>query len=154
MAGDEISLLAKDLVQLTVKNSLSIWKTRRKFEIQVVRQNLFQISFEDEDDLKTIMDGRLCGRVGHAVKDCIEIPNLGEEKLEEDFPYSLVLKVESNLVGVDTSEVKYKKDTTRNKMPIAIHHGKEILYKTKVDSRRMERVRKSCGFTDGFDVEV
>lgn len=40
-----------------------------------------------------------CGRVGHAVKDCIEIPNLGEEKLEEDFPYSLALKVESNLVG-------------------------------------------------------
>lgn len=25
---------------------------------------------------------------------------------------------------------------------------------TKVDSRRMERVRRSCGFTDGFDVEV
>lgn len=30
---------------------------------------------------------------------------------------------------MDTSEVKYKKDTTRNKMPIAIYHGKEILYK-------------------------
>ncbi|MBA0785416.1 hypothetical protein Gotri_026419 [Gossypium trilobum] len=71
MAGDEISLLAKDLVQLTVKNSLvvlndsfraqlrSIWKTRRKFEIQVVGQNLFQISFEDEDDLEMIIDGRL-----------------------------------------------------------------------------------------------
>ncbi|MBA0742589.1 hypothetical protein Gogos_015631 [Gossypium gossypioides] len=170
--------------------------------------------------------------MGYAVKDCIKIPNLGEEKLEEDLPYSLALKVESNLVGkeilqfgfsvkkfmkqclyigenegVDTSEVKFKKDTTRSKMLKAILHGKEILYKidyvqieivtskkkgflvtkdetensfvrnprairrlrftlkqhnpqmvffmeTKVDGRRMERVRRSCGFTDGFDVEA
>ncbi|PPS01723.1 hypothetical protein GOBAR_AA18948 [Gossypium barbadense] len=36
----------------------SIWNTKRKFEIQMVGQNLFQISFEDEDDLEMIMEGR------------------------------------------------------------------------------------------------
>ncbi|KAK5792992.1 hypothetical protein PVK06_034126 [Gossypium arboreum] len=87
MAGEEISLLVDELIQLTVKSSLvtprsqfsllcsvwtkksyspdslcaqlrSIWKTRRKFGIYAAEQNLFQISFEEEDDLEMIMDGR------------------------------------------------------------------------------------------------
>ncbi|MBA0785417.1 hypothetical protein Gotri_026419, partial [Gossypium trilobum] len=120
------------LLQLAVK---------RKFSFLFKYENLSNFCFK-------------CCCMGHAVKDCIEIPNLGEEKLEEDLPYSLALKVESNLVGkeilqfgfsvkkfmkqclyigenegVDTSEVKFKKDTTSSKMPIAIHHGEEILYK-------------------------
>ncbi|KAK5833590.1 hypothetical protein PVK06_017438 [Gossypium arboreum] len=36
----------------------SIWKTRKKFEIQVVGQILFLISFENEDDLETILEGQ------------------------------------------------------------------------------------------------
>lgn len=35
-----------------------IWKTRKKFEIQVARQNLFMVLFEDEEDLETILEGR------------------------------------------------------------------------------------------------
>ncbi|KAK5784082.1 hypothetical protein PVK06_038600 [Gossypium arboreum] len=87
MAGEEISLLADELIQLTVKSSFvtpksqfsllcsvwtkknynsdslctqlrSIWKTRRKFGINAEGQNLFQIYFEDEDDLEMILDGR------------------------------------------------------------------------------------------------
>ncbi|MFQ6657039.1 hypothetical protein Gotur_026878 [Gossypium turneri] len=220
MAGDEISLLAKELIQLTVKSSLvvlksnlsllcsvwsrksykpdsfhaqlrSIWKTRRKFEIQVVVQNLFQISFEEENNLEMIMEDRPkkqyqinflpvlaqnwpcppecenkdlmhaigltfrrilrleiksdvcqlkvqldarkplqrgifittddqgkvwlpfkykalsnfrfgCGCMGHVAKDCKEISNLEVEKKEDDLPYSLALKAESNLVGKES----------------------------------------------------
>ncbi|MBA0780607.1 hypothetical protein Gotri_004690 [Gossypium trilobum] len=36
----------------------SIWKTRKKFEIQMVGQNLFLISFELADDLELILEGR------------------------------------------------------------------------------------------------
>ncbi|MBA0570228.1 hypothetical protein Golob_003908, partial [Gossypium lobatum] len=82
----EISHLEEELVQLSGKSSLvvpnknslliyfvwikksynpdnflaqlkSIWKTENKFEIQVVGQNLFLISFEDEEDLELILEG-------------------------------------------------------------------------------------------------
>ncbi|MBA0691235.1 hypothetical protein Goari_008874, partial [Gossypium aridum] len=84
---DEISLLAEELIQLSVKRSMavpsakttlictiwteklynperfkahirSIWKTRKKFDILMVGQNLFLIEFELEEDLETIMEGR------------------------------------------------------------------------------------------------
>ncbi|MBA0620387.1 hypothetical protein Godav_006107 [Gossypium davidsonii] len=84
---DEISLLAEELIQLSVKGSVvvpnskptlictvwteklynpesfraqmkSIWKTRKKFEIQRVGQNLFLIVFDLEEDLESIMEGR------------------------------------------------------------------------------------------------
>lgn len=88
MAREEVSLLAEELIQLTVKSSLvkprssfsllcsgwtnkqynpngfraqvrSIWKTKRKFDIHMAGQNLFQFFFfEDEDDLEAIMNGR------------------------------------------------------------------------------------------------
>lgn len=35
----------------------SIWKLKKKFEIQAVGQNLFLISFEGEEDLKMNMEG-------------------------------------------------------------------------------------------------
>ncbi|MFQ6661181.1 hypothetical protein Gotur_029420 [Gossypium turneri] len=34
----------------------SIWKTKEKFEIQLVEQNLFLITFESEDDLENVME--------------------------------------------------------------------------------------------------
>ncbi|KAL1072470.1 hypothetical protein V6Z11_D11G155600 [Gossypium hirsutum] len=84
---DEISLLADELIQLSVKGSKvvpsskptlictvwteklynpdsfrahmrSIWKTRKKFEIQMVGQNLFLIIFELVEDLEMILKGR------------------------------------------------------------------------------------------------
>lgn len=87
MGRDEISLLKEEFVHLFVKSLLvvpsdkptllclvwtrksynpdsfrvqlkSIWKARKNFEIQVVGQNLFMISFENEDDLEMIMEGR------------------------------------------------------------------------------------------------
>lgn len=36
----------------------SIWKTRKKFEITLVGQNLFLILFENEEDLEFIMEER------------------------------------------------------------------------------------------------
>ncbi|PPS13464.1 hypothetical protein GOBAR_AA07119 [Gossypium barbadense] len=88
MERDEISLLEDELLQLSVKSSLvvpsesptlicpvwmrksynpdsfkaqlkSIWKRKKKMDIQVAGQNLFMISFDTEDDLKMIMEGRL-----------------------------------------------------------------------------------------------
>ncbi|PPD92555.1 hypothetical protein GOBAR_DD10513 [Gossypium barbadense] len=85
--GDEIGLLAEELVQLSVKGSLmvpsskptlictvwtgklynpdsfrahmkSLWKTRKKFEIRLVGQNLFLIIFEMVEDLELILEGR------------------------------------------------------------------------------------------------
>ncbi|KAK5793771.1 hypothetical protein PVK06_034929 [Gossypium arboreum] len=85
--GDEISLLAEELIQLSVKSSMvvpsekptllctiwtkkfynpdsfraqmkSIWKTRKKFEIKLEGQNLFLIMFESEEDLELIMEGQ------------------------------------------------------------------------------------------------
>ncbi|MBA0876139.1 hypothetical protein Goshw_026519 [Gossypium schwendimanii] len=35
-----------------------IWKTRKKFEIQMVGQNLLLIVFELEENLETILEGR------------------------------------------------------------------------------------------------
>ncbi|MBA0679210.1 hypothetical protein Goari_010997 [Gossypium aridum] len=84
---DEISLLAEELVQLSVKGSMvvssskptlictvwteklynpesfrahmkGIWKTRKKFEIQMVGQNLFLIVFELAEDLEMILEGK------------------------------------------------------------------------------------------------
>ncbi|KAH1056141.1 hypothetical protein J1N35_034206 [Gossypium stocksii] len=83
----EISLLAEELIQLSVKCSMvvsnvkptlicttwtkkpynpesskaqmkSIWKMRKKFEIQLGGQNLFLIVFDLEEDLETVMEGR------------------------------------------------------------------------------------------------
>ncbi|KAK5784963.1 hypothetical protein PVK06_039504 [Gossypium arboreum] len=87
MGRDKISLLEEELLQLSIKSSLvvssdspmllcfvwtrrsynpdsfrvqmkSIWKTTKKFDIQVAGQNLFLITFNDENDLELIMDGR------------------------------------------------------------------------------------------------
>ncbi|MFQ6668323.1 hypothetical protein Gotur_034011 [Gossypium turneri] len=85
--GDKVSLLAEELIQLPVKSSMvepndkptpictiwtkksynpdsfkaqmkSIWKTKKKFEIQSVGQNLFLIVFELEENLETVMEGQ------------------------------------------------------------------------------------------------
>ncbi|KAA3464925.1 reverse transcriptase [Gossypium australe] len=79
----ELALLEEELIQLSVKSSLvipsenptlictvwtkksynpdnliaqlkNIWKIKKKFEILIVGQNLFSISFEDEEDLDTV----------------------------------------------------------------------------------------------------
>ncbi|MBA0844824.1 hypothetical protein Goarm_023093 [Gossypium armourianum] len=84
---DEISLLAEELIQLSVKESMvvpsgkptlictiwtekfynpesfkaqmrSIWKTRKNFEILNAGQNLFLIEFDLDEDLEAIMEGR------------------------------------------------------------------------------------------------
>ncbi|MBA0550147.1 hypothetical protein Golob_021117 [Gossypium lobatum] len=84
---DEISLLAEEPIQLSVKSSTveangkpsliysiwtkksynqdsfkaqmkSIWKTKKKFEIQSAGQNLFLIVFELDEDLETVMEGQ------------------------------------------------------------------------------------------------
>ncbi|MBA0703024.1 hypothetical protein Goari_005458 [Gossypium aridum] len=46
--GDEISLLAEELIQLSVKSSM----------VETNGQNLFLIVFESEEDLETVMEGQ------------------------------------------------------------------------------------------------
>lgn len=87
LQSGEVSLLAEDLIQLSIKSSAvepsgkptlictlctkkhynpdsfraqmkSIWKTRKKFEIQSAGQNLFLIGFESEEDLETVLEGQ------------------------------------------------------------------------------------------------
>ncbi|KAG8483158.1 hypothetical protein CXB51_022103 [Gossypium anomalum] len=56
----ELALLEEELIQHRLRAQLgSIWKTRKKIEILIVGQNLFSISFEDEEDPEQIMEGRL-----------------------------------------------------------------------------------------------
>ncbi|PPD72639.1 hypothetical protein GOBAR_DD30463 [Gossypium barbadense] len=84
---DEISLLAEELIQLSVKESMvvptdkptlicTIWtekfynpesfkaqmrsirKTKKNFEIMIVGQNLFLLKFDLDEDLEAIMEGR------------------------------------------------------------------------------------------------
>ncbi|KAK5793317.1 hypothetical protein PVK06_034459 [Gossypium arboreum] len=83
--GDEISLLVEELIQLSVKSSKvvpsekptlictiwtkksynpdsfraqmkSIWKTKKKFEIQLAGQNLYLLVFDSGEDLETVME--------------------------------------------------------------------------------------------------
>ncbi|MFQ6655260.1 hypothetical protein Gotur_025901 [Gossypium turneri] len=85
--GDDIALLTEELIQLSVKSSIvepssnfslicsvwtkkpynqdsfkaqmrSIWKTKKKFVIQVAGKNLFLIAFELEEDLETVLEGQ------------------------------------------------------------------------------------------------
>ncbi|KAK5785355.1 hypothetical protein PVK06_039929 [Gossypium arboreum] len=85
--GDEISLLAEELIQLSVKSSrvepskkptliCTIWtkksynpgsfraqmknigKTKKKFEINLAGQNLFLLVFETVEDLETVLEGQ------------------------------------------------------------------------------------------------
>ncbi|PPS12407.1 hypothetical protein GOBAR_AA08242 [Gossypium barbadense] len=84
--GDEIFLLAEELIQLPVKSSRvepndkptlictiwieksynpgsfraqmkSIWKPKKKFETKHAGQNLFLIMFETVEDLETVLEG-------------------------------------------------------------------------------------------------
>ncbi|KAH1057211.1 hypothetical protein J1N35_035276, partial [Gossypium stocksii] len=153
----------------------SIWKTRKKFEIQMVGQNLFLIVLELEEDLETIMEGRPwlflksiilfdkliqpversqiirseitrdycqlkinldvqklirqgifvfidnvhrswvlfkyenlsmfcfgCKRMGHGLKDCLQITPTGKSKINNDPLYTLALKEESKLIGKES----------------------------------------------------
>lgn len=86
MGGDDFDLLEEELQQLSVKCFVvhpkgvcslicsiwtkktyhpdsfraqikSIWKTKRKFEIEAVGPNLFLVLFEDSDDLEFVLKG-------------------------------------------------------------------------------------------------
>ncbi|MBA0551280.1 hypothetical protein Golob_022173, partial [Gossypium lobatum] len=55
---DEISLLAEELVQLSVKGSMVVPSSKPTLICTVAGQNLFLIIFEMEDDLELILEGR------------------------------------------------------------------------------------------------
>ncbi|PPR87948.1 hypothetical protein GOBAR_AA32742 [Gossypium barbadense] len=139
MASEEISLLADELIQLKVKSSLvtprssfsflcsvwtsknyspdsflaqvrSIWKTRRKFKIYTAGQNLFQIVFEDEDDLEAIMNGRpwLFKKqliIFDRLVEAIERTRQGRVLRDSELQYSITLKAESNIVGRESLQL-------------------------------------------------
>ncbi|MBA0624258.1 hypothetical protein Godav_009646, partial [Gossypium davidsonii] len=134
--GDEVSLLVEELIQLSVKSSMvepnekstlicttwteksynpdsfkaqmkSIWKTKRKFEIQSVRQNLFMIVFELEEDLKTVMEEirsdlfhpRSGSRLDRAYQNLT--------KKISCMPYGLLLEAFSDLKSMDEKLSKF-----------------------------------------------
>ncbi|MBA0693002.1 hypothetical protein Goari_010519 [Gossypium aridum] len=43
-----------------------------------------------------------CGRLGHGVKECQVLSSVEKERSDGDFPYSIELKAESNLVGKES----------------------------------------------------
>ncbi|KAH1063344.1 hypothetical protein J1N35_028331 [Gossypium stocksii] len=129
--GDEISLLAEELIQQLQSVDESIWKTRRKFEIQATGLNLFLIVFTSDEDLDTVLEETSsegifvsiddqkrywvsfkyeklpvfcfgCGRIGHGIPDCSVLTPLDKEKIRDNPPFSLALKAELNLLGKES----------------------------------------------------
>ncbi|KAH1057617.1 hypothetical protein J1N35_035682 [Gossypium stocksii] len=140
--GDEISLLAEELIQLTVKSSIiepsekptliytiwtvksynpdsfkaqmkSIWKTRRKFEIQdkPLRRGIF-VSIDNQrrywvffkyEKLPIFCFGY--GRIGHGIPDCSVLTPANKEKIRDNPPFSLALKAELNLLGKESLQL-------------------------------------------------
>ncbi|KAK8314699.1 hypothetical protein V6Z12_D01G188900 [Gossypium hirsutum] len=43
-----------------------------------------------------------CGRTRHGLKDCLELNPAEKENFRKDPPYTLALKVESNLIGKES----------------------------------------------------
>ncbi|MBA0626547.1 hypothetical protein Godav_004201, partial [Gossypium davidsonii] len=39
-----------------------------------------------------------CGRMGHGIKDCLQVIHTGKSKISDDPPYTLALKTESKLM--------------------------------------------------------
>ncbi|MBA0811136.1 hypothetical protein Gohar_003066 [Gossypium harknessii] len=74
---DEISLLAKELIQLSVKGSMV---APFKYE------NLPMFCFG-------------CGRMGYGLKDCTQIVPAKKSKISDDPPYTMALKAQSKLIG-------------------------------------------------------
>ncbi|MBA0632063.1 hypothetical protein Godav_000875, partial [Gossypium davidsonii] len=110
----------------------SIWKTKKKFEIQVAGQNLFMIMFEAEEDLEQILEdnqGKIwlsfkyenlltfyfrCGHLGHGVKNYMAISSEDHKKAEDDLPYSLALKAESSLLRRESLKFSFSTKKTMN----------------------------------------
>ncbi|MBA0838105.1 hypothetical protein Goarm_010201 [Gossypium armourianum] len=88
----------------------SIWKMIKKFVTQVARKNLFLIIFYNENDLKLIMEGMpwlfpVQIDVQKPLRRGVFVVVDSQEKKERSdggFPYSVALKVESNLVGKES----------------------------------------------------
>ncbi|KAH1082045.1 hypothetical protein J1N35_021806 [Gossypium stocksii] len=208
--GNELALLEEELIHLLVKSSLvvtsenptlicsvwmrktynpeslrvelrSIWKTKKKFEILVARQNLFIISFKDEDDLEQIMDGR----PWFFRKQLIIFDRLlkSVERNKIQLVYSLFwLKVVScppkcdkkdlmravgfTFGGVIQLEIKARdRVKAKDDLPYSairrLQHTLKFykpqlvfLMETKLDHNRMECVRRHCGFHNGLDVSA
>lgn len=48
-----------------------------------------------------------CGCMGHSLKECVTVSESIKEQCEDDLPYSLALKAESNLMGRETMKFGY-----------------------------------------------
>ncbi|MBA0632300.1 hypothetical protein Godav_001066 [Gossypium davidsonii] len=149
---DEISLLTEELIQLSIKGSKvvpsvkptlictiwieklynlesfraqmkSIWKKKKKFEIQTAGHNLFLIVFELEEDLELVMEGRPW-LVGHGLLDFSELNPVEKIKIREDPPYMLALKAESNLVGKES--IKFNDFSKKVKAQCSYIGGSEV----------------------------
>lgn len=47
-----------------------------------------------------------CGRIGHGFKDCSESKDVLSDLPEDELPYSLALKAESNTVGRESFQLR------------------------------------------------
>ncbi|MBA0570070.1 hypothetical protein Golob_003757 [Gossypium lobatum] len=83
------------------------------------------ITFEDEEDLKQILEGRPCC-LGHGIKDYMVILSKDREKVEDDLPYSLALKAESSLLGRESLKLGI---STKRTMKQCYYTGEEVTSK-------------------------
>ncbi|KAK5802422.1 hypothetical protein PVK06_030013 [Gossypium arboreum] len=141
-SSEEISLLAKELIQLSVKSSRvvpndkptlicsvwtkksfnpesfraqmkRIWKTKKKFEIQLkpLRRGIFVLSDNSVKSWISFKYEKLpifcfgCGRIRHSLNDCLMLSPAEKNKVSIDPPYSIALKAESTLVGKESMKL-------------------------------------------------
>ncbi|MBA0706383.1 hypothetical protein Golax_018496 [Gossypium laxum] len=72
---------------------------RRGIFVSIDNINKSWISFKYE---KLPMFCFGCGRMGHSLKDCLELNPIEKEKFREDPPYTLALIAKSNLIGKES----------------------------------------------------
>ncbi|MBA0723100.1 hypothetical protein Golax_003709 [Gossypium laxum] len=130
---DEISLLAKELIQLSVKGSMvvpnpkptlicTVWTEKlynpESFRAQMKSSCLLEFDKKDLLHAIGVMFGgvlryeisrdscrlkiKLISRMGHGLKDCLQIIPAGKSKISDDPPYTLALKAESKLIGKES----------------------------------------------------
>ncbi|KAK5838902.1 hypothetical protein PVK06_007648 [Gossypium arboreum] len=112
-SSEEISLLAEELIQLSVKRSMVVPSVKPTLicsdQIRLI-SSLFWIKIGlcfPEFDKKYLLHaiGSTFGgviRMGYGLNDCLVIGLAEKNKVRDDPPYTIALKAESNLVGKES----------------------------------------------------
>ncbi|MBA0735211.1 hypothetical protein Gogos_019075, partial [Gossypium gossypioides] len=127
---------------------------RRGIFVSTGNGNKFWIPFKYEK-LPTFCFG--CGRLGHGLHECTEITPAEKNRIREDPPFSLALKAELNLVGMESLKLNalLKKLQAQCSYIGDITENQKAYLQSEERSDTMEGVQKDAGLTTiGADLEI